>query len=111
MAYLVNGGGHFRQYCRVAEGVACDQSADLDAVCCFGQRCQHGPALPDSTGWLSGIPVEEVVRQPYTVEIVLLSLLRDRADGIIGTLPVGFTIVRYEDQQSNLQGLLPQDNC
>src|SRR5712664_396095 len=54
--------GAISQYRWVPEGIACDQSADLDAVCRFGQRHQHGPALPDSTGRLSWIPVEEMVR-------------------------------------------------
>src|SRR6266567_5088367 len=111
VAYLVNGGGHFRQYCGVAEGVACDESADLDASCRFGQCRQHGPALPDSTGRFTGIPVEEMVRQPDTVETVLLGLLGDRANRFIGTLLVRFSIVRNEDQQPNLHSFIPRDNC
>src|SRR6266568_3246526 len=52
------------------ERVACYQCADLYALCRLGQRRQHGPAFPDSTGRLVRITIEEMVRKPDAIESI-----------------------------------------
>ena len=80
------------------ERVACYQCADLYALCRLGQRRQHGPAFPDSTGGLTGSAIEEVVREPDAIEAIRFGLLRDCADRIIRTLAIVFAVVRDKDQ-------------
>ena len=50
VAHLVNGRRHLRQYRRMPEGIAHDQSPDLHAACHLGQGRQHSPAFPNSPG-------------------------------------------------------------
>src|SRR5687767_701518 len=86
LAHLVNSRRHFRQDGWMAEGIARDQRAEFHAVCRFCQRGQHGPAFPNSTGWLTRIAIQEVVREPEAIEAFCLRLLRDGADRLIRPL-------------------------
>src|SRR5215510_16618181 len=105
MAHLIDGRRHFRQDGWMAEGVACNQRAEFHVLGRFCQRCQHRPAFPNSTGRLTRIAIQEVVREPETVEAICLGLLCDGADRLIRTLAVVFAVVRQEYHQPNLHSL------
>src|SRR2546426_6453130 len=105
VAHLVNGRRHFRQDCWIAEGIARHQRTDHYPLCGFGQRRQHCPAFPDSSSRLTRIAIEEVVREPDTIEAIRLRLLSDCADRTIWALAVILAVVRQKDQQSNLHCL------
>src|SRR5713101_3499077 len=107
-AHLVQGRRHLCKNRRMSEGVARHQSADLHSTGRLGQRRQHGPALPDSSGRLTGITVEEMVRKPDTIETIRLSLPRDCSDRIIRAPRIVLALVRQKDHQPNPQRLLPE---
>jgi ATPase subunit of ABC transporter with duplicated ATPase domains len=102
VAHLVEGGGHLRQDRRIAEGIAEHQGADLHPLCRFGQRGQHGPALPDPRGRLTGTAVHEMVGQPDAVEAIRLRLLRELPDRAIRTLAVVLPVVHQVEHQPDL---------
>src|SRR5216683_309166 len=106
MADFVEGRRHLCKNRRMPERVARHQGTDLHSTGRLGQRRQHGPAFPDSTGRLVRITIEEMVRKPDTIEPISLSLLRDRSDRIIRAGFVAFALVREKYHQPNLQGLL-----
>src|SRR5260370_37760226 len=97
------------------EGVACNQGANLHPTRRFCQGRQHGPAFPDSPSRFTRITVEEVVRKPDTVETIGLRLLCNRVDRIIRPWPVVLALVRQDNHQPNLHGLLtrafPHEIC
>jgi ATPase subunit of ABC transporter with duplicated ATPase domains len=106
VAHLVEGGGHLREDRRIAEGRARHQGADLHPVRGLGQRGQHGPALPDPRGRLTGAAVHEVVGEPDAVEAVRLRLLRQLTDLVIGALPVVvLAVVHQVEHQPDLHEL------
>src|SRR5713101_434583 len=94
MADFVEGRRHLCKNRRMSEGVARHQSADLHSTGGLGQRRQHGPALPDSTGRLVRITIEEMIRKPDTIEPISLGPLRDCPDRIIRAGFVVFALVR-----------------
>jgi ATPase subunit of ABC transporter with duplicated ATPase domains len=104
VAHLVEGGGHLRQDRRIAEGVAEHQGTDLHPLCRFRQRGQHGPALPDPCGRLTGAAVHEMVGQPDAVEAIRLRLLRELTDRAIRTLAVVLPVVHQVEHQPDLHG-------
>jgi ATPase subunit of ABC transporter with duplicated ATPase domains len=102
VAHLVEGGGHLCQDRRIAEGIAEHQGADLHPLCRFRQRGQHGPALPDPCGRLTGAAVHEMVGQPDAVEAIRLRLLRELTDRAIRTLAVVLPVVHQVEHQPDL---------
>ena len=104
MAQLVDGRSHLRQDRRITERIARHQRTNLHTPCSFGKRRQHCPAFPNSPGWLARVAIQEVVREPDTIEAIRFRLLRDRADRIIWTPAVVFPGVRQENHQTDLHG-------
>jgi len=102
VAHLVEGGGHLREDRGIAEGIAEHQGADLHPLCRFRQRGQHGPALPDPRGRLTGAAVHEMVGQPDAVEAIRLGLLRELTDRAIRTLAVVLPVVHQIEHQPDL---------
>jgi len=102
VAHLVEGGGHLRQDRRIAEGIAEHQGTDLHPLCRFGQRGQHGPALPDPCGRLTGAAVHEMVGQPDAVEAIRLRLLRELTDRAVRTPAVVLPVVHQVQHQPDL---------
>src|SRR2546428_6475223 len=82
-ADFVEGRRHLCKNRWMPEGVARHQGADLQSTGCLGQSRQRGPALPDSTGRLTRITIEEMVRKPDTIKTISLGPLRDGPDRII----------------------------
>jgi hypothetical protein len=106
MTHLVGCRRHLCENGGIAERIAEDQGAELDTLRRFGQRAQHGPALPYTSRRLTRIAVEEVVRHPDAVEAVRFRLLRDRAYRVIRPLAVAFAIVDQVYKQPNLHDVV-----